>query len=823
VQQTYGETACTKARNLYRDRPDSIRQLIHTEISPGAPPSTRTNSGSFQSLIDAIIMFDDDIKHQFLWQPNRDSDIASRSIDNKMTDWKDESVPHRLPAQANDDEPSFQISSTSPPSASHHILASQTSPLSRASVLSTNLENGPNRSELKVTSEEKLSSISTMRLRPRRKQALPISDLEASHSLVDNSNEEEQNSETISTISTPPRISNFQVNKKRKRKQSGITTSENSIDEKHENISEKKNEVINSDEKKAQKKRKVVAEAKCTNSIQECRNVKDVGPNCPYWAHHGSLTWVAIRENHKVALMFSELSLEAPTVVYYRELKKDLNVLPAAIMEHIHQNCWILTKKQRTPDWFVLRTFSLSSTSAGCIDVPLEKKPSFAMKQWFIETKKTAAMEKGIRNEPVIMEQIPAFLEKKFSESKQQVKVDKLLKPSEIGLLARKDADYIVASLDGIMIDFTGEIACVEVKTIVSQKELKEFSERAGSKDYVECTFTEAKKYIHDKAHWLQLQHHCMVLNCRVGYYVTASIGKILRVLRVKFNDQEIHNFAISMKAEYRYLDDPKVLEDTEIVDSATFNYHLQLHVALKNKVLAHGPVSIKFFKSHLQRMWNISKGGVDIVSRQISSSWPRIGKLPVDSAVVIRSLYYLLINCSLVYGAKKVDLRSLNSIKEYREKIRTLPLRDFIYVVSEQYLHKGAIATGANLINADHKIYHSISSNATIEIENASEDQTEVSEVVNTKRSQSKLKKYNTPAARDRRLSPTGHWVGESQKSMWCVYCSSSNGKKRIGRRTKFYCKKCHAFLCLRLSTNQTKNCFEKFHKTDTLKHKKL
>lgn len=212
-------------------------------------------------------------------------------------------------------------------------------------------------------------------------------------------------------------------------------------------------------------------------------------------------TWIAVPRTAPVAhMLFSKRDDNGCVVIPSPESTKDKDVIELRLLER----CTVLTIGQRCADWFILRQFRITGTSAGKILLsnsavrdamgfpPRPAAEDFSpgetlgtlVHTWFSSSRATEAMLRGTANEGAV---VAALAAKSFINALY-----------ECGMLARRDEDWLACSPDGVaQIDIrelgfdvgdtqpNGDaavyrLASVEIKTIIAQSSLDRALGRAS-------------------------------------------------------------------------------------------------------------------------------------------------------------------------------------------------------------------------------------------------------------------------------------------------------------------------------------------------------
>ena len=253
-------------------------------------------------------------------------------------------------------------------------------------------------------------------------------------------------------------------------------------------------------------------------------------------------TWIAVPKTEQfVHLLFSVKDEAGRVICQAADSTLDKDIVERAFL----QNCTILTVGQRCADWFVLRQFRVTGTTAGklitkddrfrrAIGLPLqtaEQDVSTAREfqslvaSWFGMFRSTEEMMRGTANESAALAALSAkpFVKAVF----------------ECGMLAKSNASWLACSPDGIALIDTKDsistgsatnaeqeglvIASVEIKTSVATSSLDRGVGRA-TVDIVFCTVgdDQFKKYI-PKEHIGQMIQQMIVLCLNYVIYISAA------------------------------------------------------------------------------------------------------------------------------------------------------------------------------------------------------------------------------------------------------------------------------------------------------------
>ncbi|CDF37457.1 unnamed protein product [Chondrus crispus] len=176
-------------------------------------------------------------------------------------------------------------------------------------------------------------------------------------------------------------------------------------------------------------------------------------------------TWVAVPRTEPVShMLFSNRDDEGLIVTPSPSSSSDKDMVEHLLL----QRCSVLAVGQRCADWFVLRQFRLTGTSAGtilltdstvreCVGLPqrqgfdeitLSERLKSLSQTWFGASRSTEAMKRGSMNERGVF---AALSSKPFVQAVY-----------ECGMLSRADADWMACSPDGIALIDTGQLGISE-------------------------------------------------------------------------------------------------------------------------------------------------------------------------------------------------------------------------------------------------------------------------------------------------------------------------------------------------------------------------
>lgn len=266
-------------------------------------------------------------------------------------------------------------------------------------------------------------------------------------------------------------------------------------------------------------------------------------------------TWIAVPRTAPVAhLLFSKRDDQGRLVTPAPDSSKEKDVIELRLLQH----CSVLTIGQQCADWFILRQFRVTATSAGKIlladvevrnSLGLQPRPpadvspaatlSSLMGSWFSSSRSTEAMMRGTANEGAVFAALSA---KSF-----------VVAIYECGMLVKTEADWLACSPDGVALIDTKElgfddgdeatvhmISSVEIETSVAQSSLDRALGRA-TVDIITCTVGDAtfREYVPEE-HTGQLLHQMLVLSVNYVIYVSAAEVGIMYIVVMKCSDETL-------------------------------------------------------------------------------------------------------------------------------------------------------------------------------------------------------------------------------------------------------------------------------------------
>jgi hypothetical protein len=239
---------------------------------------------------------------------------------------------------------------------------------------------------------------------------------------------------------------------------------------------------------------------------------------------------------------------------------------------------------------------------------------------------------------------------------------------------------------------------------------------------------------------------------------------------------------------------------------SSTFNKNIELNHAVDSNTLDLWRIMGKSLQEYIKKdhtlfpahdvkpylvsMWNVLKGGQDVVSRQLKEVKIDFRCLSPRAFVFIRQMMTMMLNSHLVLRLimmkrrKKLDnMTKYRRIKEDLNKLGSFS--SFLWKFAENW-------------DGEKKIKSAVHAGAMEEEEIAGIRRSEIPR-------RNRIDYFNTIDGRQLRKSSAGHILLHCQKpKKRCVLCEM---------KTTCKCSKCTVFLCRFTHSNNRTTCWERFH----------
>ena len=457
-------------------------------------------------------------------------------------------------------------------------------------------------------------------------------------------------------------------------------------------------------------------------------------------------------------------------------------------------------------------------------DQPSQSIEQLLLNTWFMAPfKGTEAMVAGLINESNIISKLQEFFEKE-----SDIRVDCIRK---YGLLCSKRRFYAAFSPDGIVVavspTFGNVVALLELKSKISrqtERQEEKLSDTYGRMFVVNASLDSIafKKAIPDRGHRGQLVHGMASGNLRFAFYVVASLRKIIRVVMVEVEPDDLLMYMRALKYIYEtHLNwvlsgSVPVLEVANMghaVDQHTIVKTLDLWRAIRRLIVERGrPLPpCRFILPSMVAIWNRCKGPIDVFSRFLKNVHAHHSHLKPVANIWLRLIMSMIYNAYQSYilsrsidFLKSEDCQSYNMYQSFKRRIGS-----FAKFCSTLANDLSLEVSGGGLSDNDEDI--EIDGND----EGASRNRTSINIAYNKR----KIFFTNPELVAKRMDANLDHKPLIEDKQFSCVWCCrkshtgiGSSKHSRHGRKTKKKCSICEVPLCTTERFNGN-SCFHLFH----------
>lgn len=550
-------------------------------------------------------------------------------------------------------------------------------------------------------------------------------------------------------------------------------------------------------------------------------------------------TWIAVPRNSTLSnKLFQKRNDDGKFMIPAVECTDMRDVIERHILNH----CAVLTVDQRCADWFVLRQFRVTGTSAGkilCANANIrglvgmadrdarneqsfkEHLSSFAQ-TWFSSSRSTEPMMRGTANEGAVMSSL---------NGRDFVKCI-----YECGMLGKKNETWLACSPDGIAIidlsllgmardgvlDGQLAIASVEIKTSTAQSTLDRALSRATA-EVVKCSVGDAKfkQYIPTE-HIGQVLHQLVVLSVNYLIYISASEAGVMYTVVVHCSSNIIDqccNVLTSVAlptVSWAHEQNPKPPAFTEPSTARTLKSRLPFWMMVNNYVKDNDALPpLKTFRHASQSLYSKTKGGVDGSAQARAILRSSTSSLKWEQKVVSQTIKTLAINAFIAWRMdQKKELletkETFQSLNFYRRSLNEVEsLADFTYEVSRELLNYAKSLETSEIVETPNDDVVS------------DQDLQRLCSLA-ARRKRKRLLFFNGADGVKLRLS-AGHVMKQQKQQQYCALCGVKgcigNDEGWRGHRTTYMCVYCDVHLCTRIYTGMRKSCSELWHSTTVLK----
>lgn len=303
---------------------------------------------------------------------------------------------------------------------------------------------------------------------------------------------------------------------------------------------------------------------------------------------------------------------------------------------------------------------------------------------------------KGSANEKMIPKRFEEFMEGRTL---------RLLQIEETGLVCSKNEGWFSSSVDGVSIFYNEmtqdlELILLEYKTRStnsSMSNIKCIRDELG--ELIEIDFGDDskmddniilfKKAVPEKPYRNQLLMHCSVCMCTTVAYIENTMSEIIYVVVVKFP----HNWLLDYKEIFRPLANKHILPFHEhnlqsdlsdirkrgkelkaynwAVDEDTYVLTYALWRVLDERTRKDGSEPLPPTENLVPAVvngWNGLKGGVDVISRQLSNCRSCHPRQKIQASLILRTFFTLLVNCHVLERATNIFKHATRKGKVFKD-----------------------------------------------------------------------------------------------------------------------------------------------------------
>eukprot|EP00737_Agarophyton_chilense_P004797 gb/GEZJ01006395.1/.p1 GENE.gb/GEZJ01006395.1/~~gb/GEZJ01006395.1/.p1 ORF type:complete len:425 (-),score=36.09 gb/GEZJ01006395.1/:504-1778(-) len=379
--------------------------------------------------------------------------------------------------------------------------------------------------------------------------------------------------------------------------------------------------------------------------------------------------WIAVpRSQSNRKFLFSKRTNDGKLVIPQSDATDDRDTVEL----HCHAHCRILTVGQRCADWFILRQFRITGTTAGAtlladanfrsdLNLPppgsphedtMSKKMKRLGASWFSSARSNESMMRGTCNEQAVLN---ALSKKPF-----------VLSIHECGMLADKQHSWLACSADGIArIDLAqtsfasaigGEdnvaLATVEIKTSVSSSSLNRALNNA-SLDLACVKVGDASVLQRiPQEHIGQVLQQMLVINTNYSIYAVSSETALLSCTLLYASNDKLRAYKDCLVSQagplvtWAHTDTPVVPSFVDVTTKRLLKERIVFWKLINTHVTNHDAfVPLKLFKHGIQGMYSKTKGGVDGSAQARAILRSATTKLKWEQKVVGQTLKTLFVN----------------------------------------------------------------------------------------------------------------------------------------------------------------------------------
>ncbi|PXF43106.1 hypothetical protein BWQ96_07140 [Gracilariopsis chorda] len=548
-------------------------------------------------------------------------------------------------------------------------------------------------------------------------------------------------------------------------------------------------------------------------------------------------SWIAVP---KCTRMFGTLFSKRDNTGRLTIPPNDSTEFQDVIERHILDHCSVLTLDQRCADWFVLRQFRVTGTSAGkilhandafremvglseptCTEQTLQQSLLSFVQTWFGGGRSTEPMMRGTANEPAVVAslKLKAFVQAFYS----------------CGMLSMKAKPWLACSPDGIaiieLLDLglcseeseteSTQLCSVEIKTNVAQSSLDRALGLATA-DLVTCEVGDQsfRRYI-PAEHIGQILHQMLVLAVNYVIYVSCSESGIMYTVLVHCNNSVLDTCLSALNAialpVVSWAHQPGPLQIPSFSDTETtkvLQSRFQFWSLVNNYVTQNDAFPpLKLFKHASQSLYSRTKGGVDGSTQARAILRSSTSAMKWEQKVVTQTLKTLSVNAFISWRmSQKRDLlqskETFRSLKSYRQALNGIQsLAEFVHDASKELIvYAQSLGTEDNA--------------ETLEVH---QDEIQRLHTLARTRKRRRLVFFNGPDGISLRLNVKNHILKQQKGQQYCALCGirgiTENEEGWRGHRTTYKCLQCDVYLCTRIYRGLRKSCSEVWHSLRVLK----
>ncbi|PXF43989.1 hypothetical protein BWQ96_06222 [Gracilariopsis chorda] len=435
------------------------------------------------------------------------------------------------------------------------------------------------------------------------------------------------------------------------------------------------------------------------------------------------------------------------------------------IERHILDHCSVLTLDQRCADWFVLRQFRVTGTSAGKI---LHANDAF---------REMVGLSEPTCTEQTLQQSLLSFVQTWFGGGRS-----------------------------------TEPMMRVEIKTNVAQSSLDRALGLATA-DLVTCEVGDQsfRRYI-PAEHIGQILHQMLVLAVKYVIYVSCSESGIMYTVLVHCNNSVLDTCLSALNAialpVVSWAHQPGPLQIPSFSDTETtkvLQSRFQFWSLVNNYVTQNDAFPpLKLFKHASQSLYSRTKGGVDGSTRARAILRSSTSAMKWEQKVVTQTLKTLSVNAFISWRmSQKRDLlqskETFRSLKSYRQALNGIQsLADFVHDASKELIfYAQSLGTEDNA--------------ETLEVP---QDEIQRLHTLARTRKRRHLVFFNGPDGISLRLNVKNHILKKHKGQQYCALCGirgiTENEEGWRGHRTTYKCLQCDVYLCTRIYRGLRKSCSE-------------